>query len=142
MCRIRFPLLVVCCVVFAACHHATIDMGVAPSTETIHQPWANSWIGGLVPPNTVETASKCTSGVAKVETQRSFLNLLVGILTIGIYTPMEIKVTCAIGGSADADLPQVDFTIDKDANAEEINAAFQAAASRAVEEHREVYVRF
>lgn len=142
MSRLRSPLLVVCCVVFAACHHATIDMGVTPSTETIHQQWANSWVLGLVPPNTVETASRCTSGVAKVETQRSFLNSLVGMLTLGIYTPMEIKVTCAMGGSADAGSPKSDFTIDTGATAEEINATFQAAASQAAKERREVYVRF
>ncbi len=117
-------------------------MGVTPSTETIHEPWANSWIYGLVPPSSVETASKCTSGVAKVETQRTFLNGLVGILTLGIYTPMEIKVTCAMGGSADSESPQADFTIDNEATAAEIGAAFQAAASRAVKERREVYVRF
>ena len=142
MYRLRAPLLLVCCLVFAACHHATIDMGVTPSTETIHEPWANSWIYGLVPPSSVETASKCTSGVAKVETQRTFLNGLVGILTLGIYTPMEIKVTCAMGGSADSESPQADFTIDNEATAAEIGAAFQAAASRAVKERREVYVRF
>jgi hypothetical protein len=30
-----------------------------------------------------------------VETQHSFVNQLVGFLTPGIYTPMEIKVTYA-----------------------------------------------
>ncbi len=117
MYRLRAPLLLVCCVVLAACHHATIDLGVTPSTETVHEPWANSWILGLVPPSIVETAGKCTSGVAKVETQRTFLNGLVGILTLGIYTPMEIKVTCAMGSSADAESPQADFTIDDEATA-------------------------
>jgi hypothetical protein len=30
-----------------------------------------------------------------VETQQSFANQLVGILTLGIYTPMDIRATCA-----------------------------------------------
>jgi hypothetical protein len=32
---------------------------------------------------------------AKVETQLSFVNQLVSFLTLGIYTPMQIEVTCA-----------------------------------------------
>lgn len=133
--------LLTVCVVIGACHHATIDTGLTPSTQTIHEPWANSWIAGLVPPSTVETADRCTSGVAKVETQRTFLNGLVGILTIGIYTPMEIKVTCAASGGDDAP-DQVDVSIDDNASLEEIQAAFMTAANRAVEEHRAVFVRF
>ena len=43
----------------------------------------------------VDATSKCRNGVSKVETQRSFLNGFVAILTLGIYAPMEIKVTCA-----------------------------------------------
>jgi hypothetical protein len=40
-------------------------------------------------------AERCQNGPAEVETQHSFVNQLVGFLTLGIYTPMEIKVTCA-----------------------------------------------
>jgi hypothetical protein len=81
-----------------ACYHATIETGATPdSNATIEQKWASGWIYGLVPPSTVSTAAKCTSGVASVETQLSFLNEVVGFLTLGIYTPMSIKVTCAAG---------------------------------------------
>ena len=51
-----------------------------------------------MPPSTVETEAKCGSrGVSKVETQLSFLNLVVGAVTLGIFTPMDLKVTCAAG---------------------------------------------
>jgi hypothetical protein len=79
----------------AGCYHATVETGAAPSTELIHQSFASSWIYGLVPPKTVEAESRCSNGVSKVETQHSFVNQLVGLLTLGIYTPIEIKVTCA-----------------------------------------------
>ncbi len=124
-----------------ACHHATIETGLEPSLRTIHEPWANSWIAGLVPPNTVETAERCPSGVSKVETQRTFLNGLVGILTLGIYTPMEIKVTCAAASAAD--MPdQADVSIGEGASLAEVQQAFMDAADRAVEERRPVYVEF
>ncbi len=124
-----------------ACHHATIETGLEPSLRTIHEPWANSWIAGLVPPNTVETAERCPSCVSKVETQRTFLNGLVGILTLGIYTPMEMKVTCAAASAAD--MPdQADVSIGEGASLAEVQQAFMDAADRAVEERRPVYVEF
>jgi hypothetical protein len=96
------PLLLVAAAL-GACYHATIDTGANPSTVTIEKRWASGWIFGLVPPKTVETASQCTTGVSKVETQLSFLNGLVSLLTLSIYTPMDIRVTCAeapSGGTA------------------------------------------
>lgn len=98
----RLMLLVGAVAAGAGCHHATIDTGATPSPQTIEKAWASGWIYGLVPPGTVETASRCPNGVARVETKLSFLNQLVGALTLGIYTPMAIKVTCAAAGSAAA----------------------------------------
>jgi hypothetical protein len=82
-------------VMTAACYHATIQTGLTPSTTKIEKRWASSWIYGLVPPSAVQTMQQCPNGVAQVDTQLSFLNMLVGVLTFSIYTPMEIVVTCA-----------------------------------------------
>ena len=79
----------------AGCYHATLDTGATPSTVKIEKHWANGWIYGLVPPSTVETQQKCAKGVSRVETQLSFPNQLVNFLTAGIYTPMDVVVTCA-----------------------------------------------
>jgi hypothetical protein len=77
------------------CYHATIETGAKPSTEVVEKKWAAGWIYGLLPPSTVSTTEKCKKGVAKVSTRLSFPNQLVGFLTWGIYTPMEIIATCA-----------------------------------------------
>ncbi len=98
----RAASLVLLSVLSTGCYHATITTGRPLSTTTIEQPWALSFIYGLVPPPTVETASKCPSGVAQVETMQSFLNGLVSGLTFGLFTPMTIKVTCAEGGRSAA----------------------------------------
>jgi hypothetical protein len=79
----------------AACYHAIITTGATESSTIVEKPWAPSFIDGLVPPAPLDVSSQCKSGVAKVETQHSFLNGLVGLLTFGIFTPMDIKVTCA-----------------------------------------------
>ena len=96
----RLPRLIgiLAVVLCAGCYHATVETGAAPSNVVIHKSFASGWIFGLVPPSTIETQSRCPNGVAKVETQLSFVNQLVNFLTLGIYTPMEIKVTCAAPG--------------------------------------------
>ncbi len=83
------------------CYHATIETGRPLSPQTVEKPWAHGFIGGLVPPTTVETASKCPNGVARVETKHSFPNMLASFLTGGIYTPISIKATCAATGGGD-----------------------------------------
>lgn len=83
-------------VLFATgCYHATIETGLPAGTDMVSKAWASGWLFGLVPPSTVETASKCKNGVAKVETQHSFLNMLAYEITFGLWAPMQIDVTCA-----------------------------------------------
>ncbi len=91
----------------SGCFHATVETGLRPGTQTMTDKWADSWISGLVPPSAVETMERCPAGVARVETRLSFLKQLVGFFTLGIYTPMEIVVTCADDRSADAATPDV-----------------------------------
>ena len=95
MSRLPRLICIMAVVLCAGCYHATVETGAAPSNLVIHKSFASGWIFGLVPPSTVETQSRCPNGPAKVETQLSFVNLLVSFLTLSIYTPMEIKVTCA-----------------------------------------------
>lgn len=103
--RVGRLVLVLMLVPLSACYHATIETGTAPSPTVIEKGFASAWIYGLVPPATVSTTSQCPGGVSKVETQQSFVNGLVGLLTLGIYTPMSIKVTCAAGAKAALLLP-------------------------------------
>jgi hypothetical protein len=124
--RSAFPLLLLAAAL-VGCFHATIDTGAKPSTVTIQKPWASGWIFGLVPPKIVETASQCTKGVAKVETQRSFVNMLVSFLTLSIYAPMDIRVTCAEGASGGTSLVVPDSAS---------VAAWQTAIAAAADESR------
>src|ERR1700730_3792453 len=83
-------------VVFSsACYHATITTGLPAGTDKVSVEWANGFLFGLIPPSTVETASKCKNGAAIIETQHSFLNMLATFITFNLYTPMQIDVTCA-----------------------------------------------
>ena len=138
--RILFTLGAAC--LMFGCYHATIMTGMKPSTETVEESFAASWVYGLVPPNAVATEMKCPNGVAKVETQLSFLNQLVGFLTLGIYTPMEIKVTCAEKSKASLPYNGPDITLRNGATDKELIDALSRAADVAVKEHRAAYVEY
>jgi Bor protein len=123
------------------CYHATVETGATPSTVVIDKSFASSWIYGLVPPDVVSTASKCTDGVAKVETQHTFVNQLVGFLTLGIYTPMQIKVTCATPGSASAHVGSPEIAIKGTAPAARQEALAEAVV-QAARTRKAVYLEF
>ena len=126
----------------SACYHATIETGATPSSTVIKQAFASSWIYGLVPPKTVNAASQCPNGVARIETQLSFVNQLVGFLTLGIYTPMEITVTCAASGRASLDGPVDNDMVSADLTSPTgVEDAMALAIQRSTREHRPVWVR-
>jgi hypothetical protein len=129
--------LVGVCTLFAlaGCYHATINTGRQPSGQTINQPWAHSFIAGLVPPKVVETASACPNGVARVETQHSVLNMLAAFVTFSIYTPMTITVQCAGGAPA----PESDVIR---APSGEATQAMQEAVNRSRRTGQAVFIEF
>lgn len=114
----------------AACWHATIETGLPAGNETIENAWAMSFVYGLIPPATVSTAARCRSGVARVETQHSFLNGLVAAVTFSIVTPMTIKVTCAAAHAQNANTT-TQLAVRGEATPAVIQAVFASAAAAA-----------
>jgi len=135
MSRIARSALCVLAFSSVACFHAIITTGRPESSKVIDKPWASSFLWGLVPPDVVAAGEECKGGVAKVETQHSFLNGLVYWLTIGIYSPITITVTCAGNGSASIQVPA-------DATPAERTAAFKAATDQAVHTGQPVLIGF
>lgn len=135
---IAMPLL---SVALANCYHAIIETGATPSSQVVEQKWAASWLEGLIPPKTIETAAKCPGGVARIETKLSFLNRIAGFLTLGIYSPMHVTVTCAATSSADADAMAADLIARATGQAAQLEA-INDAATRSSLEGRAVLVKF
>ncbi len=123
----------------AACFHAIITTGAPESSIVVEKPWAASFIAGIVPPNPLDVSKECKNGVAKVETQHSFLNGLVAFLTLDIFTPMDIKVTCA-GSGGHADAPSI--KVPDNATSSERQGAISKAADLARTAGAPVYVKF
>lgn len=124
------------------CYHSTVETGLTPSLEVIDESFASCWIYGLVPPSTIVAQLKCKNGVAKVETERSFVNSLVGIITFGIYTPTSIKVTCAAQGTSMLEGRSPDIVVDENAGEIQIQNAFAKAAEQTIAEDKPIYVKY
>ncbi len=140
--KLRSCLWLLCLLVLCAgCYRATVVTGLPMSNEVISKPFASCWIYGLVPPSVVETAAKCPNGVAKVETQLSFVNSLVSAITFGIYTPMSIEVTCAEGPKTGSLENASDMLVTDGSSPEAIRDAFAQAAQRSMTTGHPVFVR-
>jgi hypothetical protein len=76
-------------------HNYTIGVG-APAGVLVHDEWRHHWLGGLIDPNNELMLSEvCPSGNATIESEMTFLNGLVSVLTSGIYSPTTVRVRCA-----------------------------------------------
>lgn len=130
-------------VVAAGCYHATVDTGLAPSPTVIDQPWALGFVYGLVPPSPLETIARCPKGVAKVETELGFLNAVVANLTLGILTPMHLRVTCALDGTTRASAPGSRvLDLGRGAGPDALRTGLARAADLAVETGQPVILKY
>ena len=78
------------------CYYAVIDTGRPQSVRTVERAWVSSYAGGLVRPKLGAVVEQCPHGAARVEAHRSGSNLLVTVLTLGLYAPATVQVTCAL----------------------------------------------
>ena len=77
------------------CFHQVMHSGLTPSATVVEHEFVATWLWGIVPATPIDTRASCPSGVATVETQQSFMNGFVGAITLGIYTPQRVRITCA-----------------------------------------------
>ncbi|MCS5452482.1 Bor family protein [Enterobacter huaxiensis] len=88
---------VVCAVALSGCAQQTfkINSGVATTpTEEVKQSF---FISGLGQSQTVDAAQVCGGAdkVVRTEVQESGMDVLLRVVSLGIYTPREARVYCA-----------------------------------------------
>jgi len=137
--RIAFVLILP--LFMTGCYHAQVTTGMDTSNEVYKKAWAHSFIGGLVPPSVVNAEQHCTNGVARVETKLSFLNMVAQAVTLSLYSPMSITVTCASASAANID---TDNTIEvaKNSPEEVVIDSFSKAIELSSKNQRAAYVSF
>jgi hypothetical protein len=126
----------------AGCYHAQITTGLEPSDEVYEETWAAGFIRGLVPPDIVEAEQRCPNGVARVETQLSFMNQVATILSFGIYSPMQITVTCAAASASEGSVFENTLSAEKGASQEEKHNTMTEAVRLSAELEIPVYIQF
>ena len=90
-----FLVLSIGVLMLSGCYHVTVISGTTPSPTVVDVPWQHSFVYGIVPPAELNVKDKCPNGVQKVETETSFLNGVVTVLTSSLYTPIHVRVTCS-----------------------------------------------
>ena len=85
----------------AGCYKATFIRDTNAVKGVEHDKWLDYWLWGLVNEQDIDVKQFCPDGrVAQVVTGGDFLSGLVNFVTIGIYAPRKVWVTCATDGRA------------------------------------------
>jgi hypothetical protein len=87
-------------VLLTGCYHQVVQTGLPAGGTKIAKPWTATWIFGLVPATPIDVRAQCPSGVATVDTQLTVPNWIATVLTLGVFTPRSVTVTCSGSGSA------------------------------------------
>jgi hypothetical protein len=88
--------LLLCALALGGCFKATFIRDPEAVRGEEHDRWTSFFIFGLVGEQTLDVRQFCPDGrVAEVETSANFLTGLVSVVTLGIYTPRKVYVTCA-----------------------------------------------
>lgn len=134
----RITALACAAVVSSGCYHAVVETGRPAGGTIVSRPWTPTYLWGLVAAPEINVASQCPRGIAKVDTEMSFVNGLAALVTLGIYTPRTVTVTCASGSaSAGARVIEVAST-----DLHSRLAAMNAATEASVRTGEPVFVRF
>lgn len=141
MTRKRWSSLALVVLLCTACFHQVVQTGRAAGPTVVDKPWVSGWLWGLVANDEVDVRQSCPMGVATVETEQSFVNGLVAAVTLGIYTPQHVRITCA---SSSASLPagMREIRIPTGATKDAEQALVRQAIEESAEAHAPVALRF
>jgi|ERR1043166_5936006 hypothetical protein len=128
-------------VLAAACFHQVVNTGRAPGTTVVDKPFVATWLWGLVPAEEIDVRRECPMGAAVIETEQSFMNGLVAALTIGIYTPQHVRITCA-SGTASAPDGARQMRLAASATPAEYHAFMTKAVNEAIETGNPVVIHY
>ena len=95
----RAALVVATAVILSGCAAQTFHINGSVGEYPTDQQSQTFFISGIGQHQTTDAAKICggVENIIKVETQRTFLNGLLALLTFWIYTPRDAKVYCKQG---------------------------------------------
>lgn len=85
----------------SGCYKATFYKDASAVKGEEHEEWTDFFVFGMVGSEQIDVKKFCANGdAAVIRTGGNVGTGLVGALTIGIYTPRKVYVTCAANGPA------------------------------------------
>ena len=84
-------------VLLSGCAQQTFNLGQGVATKPKEVTTHHFFVSGIGQHKMVDVAKVCGGAdkVSRVEVQETFPNVLLSIVTFGIYTPREARVYCA-----------------------------------------------
>ena len=125
----------------AACFHQVVQTGNTAGSNVVDRQFVATWLWGIVPAQPIDVRQSCPSGVATIETEQSFMNGLVGLITLGIYSPQHLRVTRA---TSSARLPEGahEIIIPANVSKDEVSRIINTAVQQTLQSGTATVVRF
>lgn len=139
--RKRWSSLALVVILGSGCFHQIVQTGNPAGSTVVDKAFVPGWLWGLVPNTPVDVRKECPTGVAVIETETSFVNGLASVVTLGIFTPQHVHITCS---SRSASLPATirQMTIPVGASKETEATLVREAIETSAETHAPVAIRY
>jgi hypothetical protein len=87
----------------AGCANLTVKTGSPPTAAPIKKD-LTFYIWGLVGTEEIDLRALCPTGVASIHQQATFGDMCLSLITLGIYTPRTVEITCSSGAAYQLDV--------------------------------------
>lgn len=93
----RAMAVMLCAALGSGCFNVTYQNPTLPPNGVVHEGTSSFFLFALVGDEHVPVYQMCPGGVASIETGLSFGDLVLSVITLGIYTPRSYEVACGGG---------------------------------------------
>ncbi len=77
-----------------ACNKVTYVNPQVPRGGAVHEEKGNFFIFGLVGEKTIPVYQMCPNGVAQIQSRESFLDVILTVITVALYSPRSYEIEC------------------------------------------------
>jgi hypothetical protein len=77
------------------CFNVTYISRTRQPAAAVHDQNLNFFLVGLIGQHDIQAGQICPTGIAKVHSQSTGVDVLLTIVTLGIYSPRTVHITCA-----------------------------------------------
>jgi hypothetical protein len=79
----------------SGCYNVTYIAKTRMPAAAVHEEKMDFFVFGLVGEHDIQAGQRCPTGVARINTVQTPMNVFLTIITLGIYSPRTAKISCA-----------------------------------------------